>query len=1787
MSSSVHSSTASGIHTHAPHTTTTTDTSSKANSGTRNQETQQQQLQSQVRNHFRIFHSVTEEFRALPEDGVPVDEILPASMLRFAATANKKASHILAALSKELNHADSNDNLSALSLAPQMDLVEAQLIIVQHLCCVYHNHSAVYQYDREFLHLQQWNIPGAHESVGLILSHSLTLVCTGRSANDKGDYLLSFVVHADVHDGDDNESPTSDDSAANGDNNNKKTTILPPASKDQWKHILLVTRATTDLLSSGWRPLPRGKEGADAVLALLVIASRGTKLDDLTSAQETTSMESCEERLLASSCAAEAFSALLFMANRGWIPFEHQNTLVRTVCRLKGMLRATMEATGSNSNLLYPLAPVGNDGLPSPLPIRSSSGKDAEEREHQVEFFSSQRELCLTDASDLLWAMLSHEASLETSIEVMFCIVETATQALGDDQDNAESHLFNKLKWNDQTDDYALADCATVVCVLSSALWGTDFTEIAMLRIFWHSAIESISKILSTIHFKFATPEEDARNRAGGTSFLIRSNYFTKRVCPLLVDAITALEKAIEVELRGGSGVLSSLEWEAIVDGIENAVLPWLECSSQASTISATTDQIRIEAESLLLRVADLLAYYVRSEGFSLMDYSCLRRLLMLLLRGSALFDEAKAEQIEIAAMHAWSKFGFFPYRLEGWRETVTELLQEAFSRNTEGKFLHSSPARLGALESLTFEEANKETTLSDADFLKPQSLLFVIQHMRELYSEIVVESFLPILKLILVQSISTCSPVDLRDSEPDEIHRVQKTSKETNDLELYAVELTGRLFLSVSADHSVRIELVPMLKCAALFGPPSGASSDVSVQVEGSRQLYLCLRGIFCDLPTAHKNIPLIVDAVCEIFKTTINRLVEDKDDDHFEETGAVCFGALRTLGRLQLYSKNRLAFHYDTAPKEAVDTDTSHFHSEKNCNHGRARQVAVSSFVRVGKDNVENSTSSDHTHFSFQPITKELLFALAKTSQKASGENKPKELLFASIRRSCLDVLSSLLIEGVTMETQAESVENTFCARIFDAGAASSTDQMVAMVRALSRATQSVLTSPEKSCGISSCRLLDLLAEPIKSSAAPVVNAICSALFAIVFSVENAGEAIAINKIYRVLQDRLEIEQGQINGAGENARLVGSLLSVLTEAVSTWVHPANATNVMRTFESCLNIVSKTYLQSKSVPLHTALRGALQIIQKFTPEEARSGGQMFSVIYDDYFKRFGAESNGSYAETNFAPVILKEALDHQSQVPSEEEMCTSKSLSCMSKHQRLTAVSEQMDRFTVEAEGTGVRPSCVAWLCHDSVVLTCRVGSPSSRYRGHVEVILRSPTIRIRTLIPIPGKVALEDPEFPSPLFDAHRSDVPDPTQEDQRKDLGHYKMKSSSSDILDHAESLIDRFDAMFSNEGDTEDPPQSELGDESYSSESTRDDDDLSAPGSALTDTTGTTTILSLPEPSKEASSINASNPDDASIASVVEELGEQGVFDWFITTFGWEAEESDLQARLDECLLSHGLSISSGDAHSAFQNYKFGDSKQLFYDSKLERAIAILDRTATCDTYKFGLLYFRQPVQPANANETASSEVLLLSTSHCSPAFHKFASRLGSMTPIRHLKYYSAGLDVSEYESDGRYTIAWLAPDKTSSVVFHVVNLMPAKFNGRKRHIGNDNVLIIFVEETSDTEQLIPSQRGETATYGAPVVSGQFDFATIFVKQLPRPGLFRVTCRIRADLPKEIDEILSDFASEELVPERHVADFVRSLAMRVDLACRTMIDDLPPPTNCLERCRKISELKRYAM
>jgi hypothetical protein len=261
--------------------------------------------------------------------------------------------------------------------------------------------------------------------------------------------------------------------------------------------------------------------------------------------------------------------------------------------------------------------------------------------------------------------------------------------------------------------------------------------------------------------------------------------------------------------------------------------------------------------------------------------------------------------------------------------------------------------------------------------------------------------------------------------------------------------------------------------------------------------------------------------------------------------------------------------------------------------------------------------------------------------------------------------------------------------------------------------------------------------------------------------------------------------------------------------------------------------------------------------------------------------------------------------------------------------------------------------------------------------------------------------------------------------------------------------------------------------------------------------------------------------------------------------------------------------------------------------------LKRSFNVLDRTPCAETHKIGLIY---------VPKGAASEVDILSTNKGSPAFLKLMARFGRFVKLSecdHQGVYSGGLDCRT-GSDGEFGLAWR--NECSQVMFHSTILMSASstagssvpsspapegrapsrnsaapspaatsqlLQNKKRHVGNDNVHIVYNENSCVDE--FPYQQ-ET-------ISGQFNYVHIVIRPLDN-NLYHVEVLAKQDVPPfgPLEKGSHVLASESLVP------FVRETALQADLACRflhgSMMEEPGILSNTMERFVQIERIgSRY--
>ncbi|CAK7236280.1 Tuberous sclerosis 2-like protein [Sporothrix bragantina] len=125
-----------------------------------------------------------------------------------------------------------------------------------------------------------------------------------------------------------------------------------------------------------------------------------------------------------------------------------------------------------------------------------------------------------------------------------------------------------------------------------------------------------------------------------------------------------------------------------------------------------------------------------------------------------------------------------------------------------------------------------------------------------------------------------------------------------------------------------------------------------------------------------------------------------------------------------------------------------------------------------------------------------------------------------------------------------------------------------------------------------------------------------------------------------------------------------------------------------------------------------------------------------------------------------------------------------------------------------------------------------------------------------------------------------------------------------------------------------------------------------------------------------------------------------------------------------------------------------------------DDATDRAFRAFDRNSTVDGHKVGVIFI-------DDGQTAEADILANVSG--SSDYLEFLNGLGSLVRLKGATFNTQGLDRSD-DQDGAYTFCWR--DRVTEMVFHVTTQMPTDLErdpiciGKKRHIGNDYVNIIF-------------------------------------------------------------------------------------------------------------------------
>lgn len=1443
---------------------------------------------------------------------------------------------------------------------------------------------------------------------------------------------------------------------------------------------LEVTRACNDLFAGGWRP--RKDVCTPIVQDLLELAARGVGALNLNS-QEQDSMVMLVSR------GAEAVSALSALGARGLIPVDAVPLVTQSVCRL--------------------LLGVGE---------RASTNHDGEDI---VAFLSTQREAYESDMHDLLWSLLESDCTAG-------CCMHLLLETIGSVSFSSPQCALPKdiSLWKaDQMASFALAQ--TCLWFSSAALFGNppERASVDLLRVYWHRSLSLWLRSLSEWYMFLMGAQE-----ATGYCECLDS------LCDLVVETLSSLGRAIESEIRRGSGHLSEIEWEAMIKSLGASIIPWLTAGDEIG--SAKMSGTRAAAFSCISLLCDFLDHCIRVETVPFVEYHLQRQLYTTLLQLVA--PHLPVEQARLlgeSVVRCWTKFGLFPYHLEGWNQVASDLLNEVFLTDKAGRYFQCSSVRLEALNLLA-----APTSDPDDSMLGARPLLTLTEHMREQHLALIRSSIIPILEQVLVRhplassgcvcpSLTGCS-LDVNDVSDPEAQVIAErmggtmcfTSPCCDDaaLILYSIDLVGRLYRGKSGDRELRTLLVKILvsvargKCLVPeCGCQSGASKPsrlLQARIAATLELERCLQAVFGPLSHAHESIPSLIGALCAIFDDCTTSV---QDGPHSAACRAIlAVAALDPLTRLRVAIDRHVAFR----PRKADLCTAKELLSEFFLATVKAYRSAVVESrgvpcLELFDGETQHLRAIGTTAVSFDGILSSILKYLQASP---SGPLEPFSALsftYKCLRIHCFDIMRHQFLASVPVVVPEPVARLVFAHQ----KVLGQLDKYEAMTRSLA-----LVKCAENAL------ILARLGEPVLSSKQLPTRSyvefmveFVSTLFESAHDAERDAGCIAVSSLLPGLCT-LDEEHGTLfitsllnslerqalhESAALNKQQIGTLLTVLHDLVFTKMgRTVPGPVLLCLFKFCYQFMSNTICLDNDHCCSLAVRCATGLLDRMSPEELVRAREIH------------AERRGRGARDHALGCLI----DSLIRLEDEKLRVSSCGKASWSMHHQLSTELVHIEGFKCNEFGFS---DCSTWYFDSGLLLTCRLGAYGSRSQGFIEVVARTAVEKHRWLIRIPGVVSLLSPDEDHPSLDDNRNV--------QSAVKGDYEPTQLANDAAARAAAILARFDTVMSESVEF---------------------------GSA---TNGLSPSRTTPEMEY----------------AVEEDLDTTSVRAWLGMAVGGD---KNIVTVLNERLTNHLASVGE-----LLGEVSCSHPVRLKPGEGLDRAIMVLDRTPIPNTHKIALIY-DQTALPSGPD--VDVETRLLSPTKCSPAFYAFTEQIGQVVPIQALRYYSGGLDTSSYKSDGDWALVWTDRSElrsmaaATSIVFHTVSMMPgdgpSRRINRKRHVGNDFVLILFADRGSDAIV-------DYDLLGGELIGGAFGFVVIWVT-VPRPGVYRVNVRVRKHEHNEaLNKTLATFVSDNAIAAQDAPTFVRNIAMRADLACRALLDSADAPCNYLYRFQLIQDIQRFVI
>eukprot|EP00804_Cyclotella_cryptica_P007102 CCRYP_014537-RE/>CCRYP_014537-RE protein AED:0.03 eAED:0.03 QI:291/1/1/1/0.9/0.81/11/143/2162 len=1790
--------------------------------------------------HDLMVPDIVETFRVI------IPEVLPAAMIRFAASVIDCIQPLRVARSKIVwKEEQSQQQMQSIILRLINDerrwirrikrLSDTQRDLAFALFCV----DGVSDANRNDASNQQmtgneWSVPRVHVPMATMICLWLTSCAVGWPVPKLFDEVPCQFEEVLLQPWPCHESPETD--AAVDDNppseiivssrDDSQNTVdqvqrvkfsywdqLVDASRKDWWYTLRVLRDCSDFVSSGWCPPPSGV-GNEIVSLLISIALEGLYLFGSFPRFDTGLQEEqiCKERLVACSCAAESLATLKNLAARDVLPLDSIDLLSISLCRLL-----------SQSEKIISSLSKAND--------ESSQSNDTmfeKETFTQLTFVAS-------NSAELLWILLSTESTCCSTCDALLNLIDD--ELLRENLDSNREDI--------------ILTASGAVRALSAALWGDppSVKGVPLLRYFWELVIDLFGKVLSAssavqndLAIAFALEIVLAVRRLVDSEMV----YGSGDLCPTEWESfIQALDIGISPWFRSKSSPSNNCELfdeiSALFTQIQRFLLKAPDMEYGLHPI--VDDDSR---NSFHIHILRKCVPQMRGEGATglglaaIKSWSCVS---YLPCRGYVHSPLVRLEALKSLITDRGNNH----HHCVDSASVATSVSAETSGTGLSGSIPMLSLFTLTRnLRDLHLELINTLLLPQLIDILAPEYQSADIPTMATTYVSVddgESEEISP------DDYISECIEAEfiLRKFAVRVIGLLFKSRSGEGEKRHHFVGLLKHV--AVSKPHGIGF-------WTGLNDDTRGLGERLDLEIfrlrlETIRQLEICLHAPFCELPHTHGTLPTILNATCEIVTFYCSKVAQM--DNHADSM--LCLAAIIPLARLSCARNGQgifLARHRVTnmIPEcimsvinddgwiecctpmmsrsqsspivlveqcfEKYDDDIAPFvfvrqYQATSKNAGESESLKTHEEPTHKKSRRQSSNSSersDKTTVDIEPVARVMKHAVRASSRSSIpiGEQKCQATqtgLLSSIRIVCFNTIASFLSHGVSFPSPIEDLDwlDVEAASIDEH--VSKSEAIIAFAAILGNAQLSKMHVKENYATIitKTCDALVELALSQMQHPTIVKNACCGLVTMLT----------SLRKFVRKANKPGSSQTEDVIISGSLVRLIKHMCSLLEHQDSfpdfILIPLINVTRASilcadsflipkalrrRIFLACLNMkeqlpwhlhVITFFMLSEIIDLMSSREAGLLLFLALSP----GVGKMYAdetVIKKDVNQLTPKRTKPLLIDILRCKIANKRLSDakNQSGISNREPFKV---------HSQLARKMIAIENFPVELESVHMS----AWKCGNTL-LTLKMGSRSSLYRGWVEVVLRSPTSTARRLVRVDKQVFSQDPDCLLKFWELLHPRVKHKIEDQKHVTTLHYEQEDSpevanevgKSKTFSDALTLIERFDQLLQNDAQSNEIEMAVYKNTGSNIIYSRSDSTSSKRSEISTDATPAFKLTKL---KRNISDGDISTTGFNSYDRKGTQLGND-LHSWIGRTFVEHVDGAALVQELEALGFSRaslGIPSACSCSDSALYHEKL---KPYTIGSNLTRAIAILDRSTPFQTHRVSLLY-GGPLSQKTSHRTTSSNLndgdqFLLAT-QASTDFWAFAKELGDIVPVRHLKYFSGGLDTSESSSDGSFAIVWFscrdesnnieAPAIVDSMVmFHTVTLMPNKTTNRKRHVGNDIVHIVYGLESETLD--VDHERF--------AISGQFGFVTIYVIPFVCIDMVKISIHLKNGLDESICSALSHLVGSRVVSRKISADIVRTLAQEADLICLSMIEEkLGLVLNIEERFMKINDMNRHLL